>query len=90
MVNNTGFNKGFHKGVEIFKQYGTSGYKHCTTGEEFSGFSHEERLTKCGYSEEHWNKSGGCNSTAFGTHFNSQPKCVKSIPTCDEVLEDVQ
>jgi hypothetical protein len=83
-------NEGFDKGISIFKQYGTDGYKNCKTGEEFSGFSFEERITKCGYSEQHWNKSGGCNSTAFGTHFNSQPKCVKVLPTDAEVLEDEQ
>lgn len=53
----------YEKGVEHYKQGGkVNGLNGTFTGDFHKGYIAEERLSKCGYLNKHWNKNNTVRS----------------------------
>ena len=52
-------------------------YKECKTTQELNEWTTEERLSKCGFLEKHWNQSGKIKGNSLRV---SLPENNKSVP----------
>jgi len=56
------------------------GYKAQKTASELNAFTEQERITRCGYTVQHWNRMGG-------GQFSIREKTFRNNPDEDVVLD---